>query len=104
MSGSYCGIRIGFYLLMLVSALLFLVTQVMGAGNAPPGLKLADCDWFHQKAVETTLQTLDGSIGDTSSHGGLGGGGAPTQKPVGDDAKVWEIALASGECPARNAR
>ncbi len=104
MSGSYCGIRIGFYLLMLASALLFLVTQVMAAGNPSPGLKLEDCDWFDQKAKETALQTLYGSIGDTPIHGGLGGGGAPTNQPVGDDAKVWEIALASGECPARNAR
>ena len=105
MSGSYCGVRIGFYLLMLLSALLFLVTQVMAAKNPSPGLKLEDCNWFgqpNQKAREAAPQTLDGYIEDTSSHGGLGGGGAPTDQPSRDDERVSEIAVASEECPARN--
>ncbi len=106
MSGSYCGIRIGFYLLMVVGAVLFLVTQVMAAGSPSPGLKLEDCDWFrlpNQQGIETDTQTRHRSAGDTSGQVGLGGGGAPTDRPLGDDEKFLEIAAAIGECPARNA-
>ena len=106
MSGSYCGIRVGFYLLMIVGAVLFLVTQVMAAGNPSPSLRLEDCDWFrlpNQQGIETDTQTLNRSTGQTSGQVGLGGGGAPTDRPSRDEEKLWEIAVASGHCPARNA-
>ena len=106
MSGSYCGIRVGFYLLMIVGAVLFLVTQVMAAGNPSPSLRLEDCDWFrqpNQQGIETDTQTLNLPAGDASGQVGLGGGGAPTDWPMGDDERLREIAVASGECPTRNA-
>ncbi|MCH7621687.1 MAG: hypothetical protein IH870_07295 [Chloroflexi bacterium] len=106
MSGSYCGVRIGFYLLMVVGAVLFFVTQVMASGNASPGLKLEDCDWFRQRnqqVIETDAQARHRPTGDTSEQMGLGGGGAPTYQPGGDEENFWEIAAISGECPARNA-
>ena len=105
MSGTYCGVRISFYLLMVVAAVVFFVTQVMAAGNPSPGLKLEDCDGFRpadQQVIETATQTLDRPMEDNSGHEGLGGGGAPTKRPSGDEEKFWEMALASGECPARN--
>ncbi len=105
MSGSYCGIRIGFYLLMIVGAVLFLVTQVMAAGNPSPSLKLEDCDWFrlpNQQGIETDTQTRHLPAGDTSGQVGLGGGGAPTHRLSRDDEQLWEIAVAGGHCPARN--
>ena len=106
MSGSYCGIRVGFYLLMIVGAVLFLVTQVMAAGNPSPSLRLEDCDWFrvpNQQVIETDAQARHRPTGDTSGQVGLGGGGAPTDRPSRDDERLWEIAAASGHCPARNA-
>ena len=106
MSGSYCGVRIGFYLLMVVGAVLFFVTQVMASGNLSPALKLEDCDWFRQRdqqVIETATQTRDRQNGNTSGQVGLGGGGAPTDRPSSDEEKFWEIAVTSGECPARNA-
>ena len=106
MSGSYCGIRVGFYLLMIVGAVLFLVTQVMAAGNPSPSLKLEDCDWFrqpNQPGIETDTQILNRPTGDTSGQVGLGGGGAPTDRLSRDDEQLWEIAVARGHCPARNA-
>ena len=80
MSGSYCGIRLWFYLLLGVGAFLFVVSQLMAAGNPSPGLKLEDCDGFRQpgqQVIEAATQTLDKHIGDTSEP--LGGGGAPTE-------------------------
>ena len=106
MSGSYCGIRVGFYLLMIVGAVLFLVTQVMAAGNPSPSLRLEDCDWFrqpNQQGIETDTQTLTLPAGDTSGQVGLGGGGAPTDRLSRDDEQLWDIAVASGHCPARKA-
>ena len=105
MPGSYSGVRVGFYLLMVVGVLLFLVTQVMAAGNPMPGLTLEDCEWFRQsgqQVIETANQTQDMLGGDTSGQIGLGGGGAPADWPRGD-TRVWEMAVASGECPAGNA-
>ena len=110
MSGSYCGIRLWFYLLTGLGAVLFLVTQLMAMGNPSRGLSLEDCDWFRQSdqpGIETATQTLDKRIGDTSRLVGRGGGGAPAdwstgEQAIGDDAEGWELALASGECPARN--
>ena len=90
---------------MSPAALLFFVTQVMAAGDNSPSLKLEDCDWFLQtdrQVLETTTPTLDRELGDTSRLHGLGGGGAPTNQLTEDDAKVWEMAVASGECPARD--
>ena len=46
MSGSYCGIRLWFYLLTGLAAVLFLVTQLMAMGSPSRGLSLEDCDWF----------------------------------------------------------
>ena len=106
MSGSYCGIRIGFYLLMVVGAVLFLVTQVMAAGNPSPSLRLEDCDWFrqpNQQGIETDTQTRHLPAGDASGQVGLGGGGAPTDRLSRDDEQLWDIAVASGHCPARKA-
>ena len=106
MSGSYCGIRIGFYLLMIVGAVLFLVTQVMAAGNSSPSLRLEDCDWFrlpNQQGIETDTQTRHRSTGDAFGQVGLGGGGAPTDRLSRDDEQLWDIAVASGHCPARKA-
>ena len=106
MSGSYCGIRIGFYLLMIVGAVLFLVTQVMAAGNPSPSLRLEDCDWFrlpNQQGIETDTQTRHRSTGDAFGQVGLGGGGAPTDRLSRDDEQLWDIAVASGHCPARKA-
>ena len=95
---------------MVVAAVLFFVTQVMGAWNPSPGLKLEDCDWLEQRdqqEIETATKTLGRRLGDNSEYVGLGGGGAPTDKSTGeqasaDDVKVWEMAVASGECPAPN--
>ncbi len=106
MSGSYCGIRVGFYLLMIVGAILFLVTQVMAAGNPSPSLRLEDCDWFRQPnqlGIETDTQTRHRSTGDASGQVGLGGGGAPTDRLSRDDEQLWDIAVARGHCPTRNA-
>ncbi len=106
MSGSYCGIRVGFYLLMVVGAVLFLVTQVMAAGNPSPSLRLEDCDWFrlpNQQVIETDAQARHTPTGDPLRQVGLGGGGAPTDRPSRDDEKLRAIAVASGDCPARNA-
>ncbi len=106
MSGTYCGVRIGFYLLMVAGAVLFFVTQVMAVGSPSAGLKLEDCDWFrqpNQQEMETATQTLDRNSGDTSEQVVLGGGGAPTNRPGGDEEKLWEAALTSGECPERKA-
>ncbi len=106
MSGSYCGIRVGFYLLMIAGAVLFLVTQVMAAGSPSPSLRLEDCDWFrqpNQQGIETGTPTLNRPTGDTSGQVGLGGGGTPTDRPGRDDEKLWEIAVAGGHCPARKA-
>ncbi len=106
MSGSYCGIRVGFYLLMIVGAVLFLVTQVMAAGNPSPSLKLEDCDWFrqaNQQGIETDTQTRHRPAEDTSGQVGRGGGGAPTDRRSRDEEKLWVIARARGVCPTRNA-
>ena len=101
MSGSFSGVQLAIYLLIVTAALLFFVTQVMAAGDYSPSLKLEDCDWFPDRQVlETATQTLDRELGDTSRLQGLGGGGAPTNQLTEDDAKVWEMAVASGECPA----
>ena len=109
---------------MVVGAVLFFVTQVMAAGSPSPVLMLEDCDGFRQadqQVIETATQTQNSLTGDTSGQLGLGGGGAPrepatgepatgepatgepaTGEPAtGDDANLWEIALDSGECPAR---
>ena len=106
MSGSYCGIRLYFYVLVVGAALLFLAIQVMAMGNPSPGLKLEDCDWpgqSGQNAMATATRTLDGPRGDTSIHDGLGGGGTPRdQTIIDDDEKLREVFLASGECPPRN--
>jgi len=111
MSGSYCGIRLWFYLLMGLGAVLFLVTQLMAMGTPSRGLSLEECDWFRQSdkwVIETATQPLDKHRGDPSWLVGRGGGGAPTdrltgEQATGDDAEGWELALASGECTARNA-
>ena len=106
MSGSYCGIRVGFYLLMIAGAVLFLVTQVMAAGSPSPSLRLEDCDWFrqpNQQGIETDTQILNRPTGDTPGQVGLGGGGAPTDRPSREDKQLWEMAVARGHCPARNA-
>ena len=111
MSGSYCGIRLWFYLLTGLAAVLFLVTQLMAMGSPSRGLSLEDCDWFRQSdrwVIETTTQRLDKHIRDTSGLIGRGGGGTPTDWPSGDqangdDAEDGQLALASGECSARNA-
>lgn len=110
MSGSYCGIRLWFYLLMGLGAVLFLVTQLMPLGNPSRGLSLEDCDWFRQSdqpVIEAATHTLDKDIGNPSGLIGRGGGGAPAEwstreQAIGDDAEGWKLALASGECPARN--
>ncbi len=105
MSGSFSGVQLAIYLLIVTAALLFFVTQVMAAGDNSPSLKLEDCDWFLQtdrQVLETTTQTLDRPMGGASQHGGLDDG-VPTNQLTDDDAKVWEMAVASGECPARDA-
>ena len=106
MSGTICGVRLAFYALMVLAALIFFATRVMSVGSPSSSLKLEDCDWSRQpdrEVIETATRTLDGRIVDTSGHLGLGGGGKPTDRLTADDQKVWEMAVASGECPERNA-
>ena len=116
MSGTYCGVRVGVYLLIVGGAVLFFVTRVMAAGGPSPVLNLEDCDWFRQsgqQAVETVTQPHNGPTGDTLWQVGLGGGGAPADqlsrvrangaRAISDEEKFWELAAASGECPARKA-
>ena len=113
MSGSYCGIRIAFYLLMVAAVLVFFVTRVMAAGNPSPGLKVEDCDWFNQtdqQIIETAARSMDRHPGELPRQEGLGGGGAPADlsnrdratgdRATGNKARFWELAAASGECPA----
>ncbi len=118
MSGSYCGIRIWFYLIMVAGAVLFFVTRVMAAGSPSPGLKVEDCDWFSQtdqQIIETAARSMDRHTGELPRQEGLGGGGAPADllnrdratrdratgdRATGNKARFWELAAASGECPA----
>ena len=107
MSGSYCMVRLGFYLLMVAAALLFFVTQVMAARSSSLVSNPEGCNRFNQSGqleIEAAIQSLNNHTGATFENEGMGGGGSPADQSAEDNSRVWKTDTTSVECQSSDVK